>query len=261
MAGDRHSTTGPPLSASAPHLSYTFRVASRGQKSSASRKARPQRVQKAAGSPVCALKKGRLRPTAVAPTPAPPPLPPALLAAEMRPWRCRVATADSSACAKRAAGGGLPRAGGGGPQLNLREAGRGAVEGQPGVGDGMRLDRDHLAGAADVARQNHGVGADVGADIDEHPGYNLIRKGMYEGKRIHYWLARGSIRTNRKGLLFRYVSKRSTSQMTKHQLQNLIAAMKRERQESRKVLQIYREAFDEIRASIKRSNDRQAAAQ
>jgi len=99
------------------------------------------------------------------------------------------------------------------------------------------------------------------SDIDEHPGYNLIRKGMYEGKRIHYWLARGSIRTNRKGLLFRYVSKRSTSQMTKHQLQNLIAAMKRERQESRKVLQIYREAFDEIRASIKRSNDRQAAAQ
>ena len=36
------------------------------------------------------------------------------------------------------------------------------------MGDRMRFDRDHLAGCADVTRQNHGVGADIGADIDEH---------------------------------------------------------------------------------------------
>ena len=53
-------------------------------------------------------------------------------------------------------------------QPHLRGAGRRIVEGQPRMGDGVRLDRDHLAPSADVTRERHRVGADIGADIDEH---------------------------------------------------------------------------------------------
>ena len=68
------------------------------------------------------------------------------------------------------------RTGGRGHELNLREAGRGTIECKPGMGDGMRFDRDHRPGGADMARQNHGVGADVGADIDEHPADRRIER-------------------------------------------------------------------------------------
>ena len=43
------------------------------------------------------------------------------------------------------------------------------------MGDGMRLDRDHLAASADVTRHHHGVGADIGADIDEHAADGRMR--------------------------------------------------------------------------------------
>ena len=66
-------------------------------------------------------------------------------------------------------------AGGGGNQLNLREAGRGAVERQPRMGDRMRLDRDHLAACADMTRQRHRIGADIGADIDEYAAGRRMR--------------------------------------------------------------------------------------
>ena len=59
-------------------------------------------------------------------------------------------------------------AGRGGHQPHLCGAGCRVVEGQPCVGDGMRLDRDHLACSADVTRERHRVGAHIGADIDEH---------------------------------------------------------------------------------------------
>ena len=39
----------------------------------------------------------------------------------------------------------------------------------------MRLDRDHLAGRPDMARQHHGVGADIGADVDEHAADRRMR--------------------------------------------------------------------------------------
>ncbi len=42
------------------------------------------------------------------------------------------------------------------------------------MGDGMRLDRDHRAAGADVMRERHRIGADIGADIDEH----AARRGM-----------------------------------------------------------------------------------
>ena len=42
------------------------------------------------------------------------------------------------------------------------------------MGDGMRLDRYHLAARADVARERKRIGADIGADIDEH----AARRGM-----------------------------------------------------------------------------------
>ena len=66
-------------------------------------------------------------------------------------------------------------AGGGGHQAHLRIAGRGAVEREPRMGHRMRLDRDHLAAWADVARQRHRVGADIGADIDEHAACRRVR--------------------------------------------------------------------------------------
>ena len=59
--------------------------------------------------------------------------------------------------------------------MTWREARRGAVERQPRMGDRMRLDRDHLAARADMTRQHHGVGADIGADIDEHAAGGRMR--------------------------------------------------------------------------------------
>ena len=39
----------------------------------------------------------------------------------------------------------------------------------------MRFDRDHLSACPDMARQHHGVGADIGADIDEHAAFRGMR--------------------------------------------------------------------------------------
>ena len=39
----------------------------------------------------------------------------------------------------------------------------------------MRLDRDHLAIGADVTRQRQRIGADIGADIDEHAAGGRVR--------------------------------------------------------------------------------------
>src|ERR1700704_3564375 len=36
------------------------------------------------------------------------------------------------------------------------------------MGDRMRLDRDHLAAFADVARQRKRIGADIGSGVDEY---------------------------------------------------------------------------------------------
>ena len=43
------------------------------------------------------------------------------------------------------------------------------------MGDRMRLDRDHLAAGADMARQRQRIGADIGADIDEHAACGHMR--------------------------------------------------------------------------------------
>ena len=57
----------------------------------------------------------------------------------------------------------------GGPhQPTCAKSGSRAVESKPRMGDRMRLDRDHLAAGADIARQRQRIGADIGADIDEH---------------------------------------------------------------------------------------------
>ena len=39
----------------------------------------------------------------------------------------------------------------------------------------MRLDRDHLAVSADMARQHKRISADIGADIDEHAARRDMR--------------------------------------------------------------------------------------
>ncbi len=43
------------------------------------------------------------------------------------------------------------------------------------MGDRMRLDRDHLAAGADMARQRQRIGADIGADIDEDAAGRRMR--------------------------------------------------------------------------------------
>ena len=43
------------------------------------------------------------------------------------------------------------------------------------MGHRMRLDRDHLAIGADLARQHQRIGADIGADIDEHAAGRRVR--------------------------------------------------------------------------------------
>ena len=43
------------------------------------------------------------------------------------------------------------------------------------MGDWMRLDRNHLAISADVARQCKRIGADIGADIDAHAASGHMR--------------------------------------------------------------------------------------
>ena len=60
-------------------------------------------------------------------------------------------------------------------QPHLPEAGGGMVEGEPRMGDRMRLDRNHLAIGADIARQRQRIGADIGADIDEHAAVAHMR--------------------------------------------------------------------------------------
>ena len=45
---------------------------------------------------------------------------------------------------------------------------------------GMRLDRDHLPAGADLARQHQGVGADIGADIDEHAAGRDMRAQKFQ---------------------------------------------------------------------------------
>src|ERR1700730_13332820 len=44
----------------------------------------------------------------------------------------------------------------------------------------MRLDPDYLAPLADVTRQHHGIGADIGADIDEHTAWGRLRPQKIE---------------------------------------------------------------------------------
>ena len=61
---------------------------------------------------------------------------------------------------------GRPR--GRGHQRHLVMAGCVAVEFEPRMRHRMRLDRNHLAALADLTRQRERVGADIGADIDEH---------------------------------------------------------------------------------------------
>ena len=39
----------------------------------------------------------------------------------------------------------------------------------------MRLYRDHLAFSADMTRQHQRIGADIGADIDEHAANRRMR--------------------------------------------------------------------------------------
>ena len=67
------------------------------------------------------------------------------------------------------------RAGGGRDQSHLAGAGSCVVEGEPRMGDRMRLDRDYLAAGADMPRQSQRVGADIGADIDEDPARGHTR--------------------------------------------------------------------------------------
>ena len=67
------------------------------------------------------------------------------------------------------------RAGGGRDQPHLGGAGGGIVEGEPRMGDRMRLDRDHLAAGADMTRQRQRIGADIGADIDEDAARGHMR--------------------------------------------------------------------------------------
>ena len=49
------------------------------------------------------------------------------------------------------------------------------------MGDRMRLDRDHLSARANLLRQHHGVGADIGADVDEYAAGGSMRaqKGQF----------------------------------------------------------------------------------
>ena len=66
-------------------------------------------------------------------------------------------------------------AGGGRDQPHLRRCRCGMVEREPRMGHRMRLDRDHLAAGADMARQRQRIGADIGADIDEHAARGRMR--------------------------------------------------------------------------------------
>ena len=43
------------------------------------------------------------------------------------------------------------------------------------MGHRMRFDRNHLAAGADMTRQRQRIGADIGADIDEHPAGGNMR--------------------------------------------------------------------------------------
>ena len=43
------------------------------------------------------------------------------------------------------------------------------------MGDRMRFDRNHLAFSADMTGQHHGIGADIGADIDEYAAFGRMR--------------------------------------------------------------------------------------
>ena len=65
------------------------------------------------------------------------------------------------------------RSRGRGHQLTWVEPDAVAVEFQPRMRHRMRLDRDHLAIGADVTRQRQRIGADIGADIDEHAALAL----------------------------------------------------------------------------------------
>jgi len=60
-------------------------------------------------------------------------------------------------------------------RLTCVNAGGGTVERKPREGDGMRLDRNHFSGYADVTGQHHGIGADIGADVDEHASCGSVR--------------------------------------------------------------------------------------
>ncbi len=66
-------------------------------------------------------------------------------------------------------------AGSRGDEPHLAEAGGRVVEFEPRMRDRVRLDRDHLAGIADMARQHQRIGADIGAGIDEHPAHRHMR--------------------------------------------------------------------------------------
>src|ERR1700730_15480147 len=52
----------------------------------------------------------------------------------------------------------------------------------------MRLDPDYLAPLADVTRQHHGIGADIGADIDEHTAWGRLRPQKIELLEIVVWI-------------------------------------------------------------------------
>ena len=77
-------------------------------------------------------------------------------------------------------------------KTHLAEAGRSAVEAEPRMGDRVRLDRDHLAGSTDMARQHQRVGADIGAGIDEHTAHRHVRTQKLKLFRIVIGIEQGA---------------------------------------------------------------------
>jgi len=95
-----------------------------------------------------------------------------------------------------------------------------------------------------------------GEEIDYHPAFKLMIESMNaQNSSFEYWMAEGTLQTNKKGLLFKHLSSVSTKESTRAQLINQIETLEKQIEESKKrnaELELQELECQQLRAENKR---------
>jgi len=92
----------------------------------------------------------------------------------------------------------------------------------------VRLVRSTISAMLKDVEMTHGIkcspvfgydGISMGDEIDSHPGFKLMVEHMNSKSHLFsYWMSNGSLETNARGLLYRYLPRSSTGTLSKSQL-------------------------------------------